>query len=62
MQEVQVSAAATENEREAEREKMFIWEIVRVDVWKTCNRKDDERENPDSLILQLSDSLLFIVL
>lgn len=35
---------------------------ARVDVWKLFNGKVDEEENRDSLILELSDSLLFIVL
>lgn len=35
---------------------------VRLDVWKAFNGKVDEKENRDSLILELSDRLLFIVL
>lgn len=34
----------------------------RVDDWRACNREDDERENHDRLILELSEPLLFIVL
>lgn len=35
---------------------------VRVDVWKAFNGEVGEKGNRDSLILQLSDSFLFIVL
>lgn len=33
-----------------------------VDKWRACNSEDDERENHDRLILELSEPLLFIVL
>lgn len=35
---------------------------ARTDAWKLFNGKVDEEGNGDSLILELSDSLLFIVL
>ena len=50
-------------EREdAGREKKFRQRRVRAAVWTEWKRKDVEEENHDSLIPELSDSLLFIVL
>lgn len=40
----------------------WVQEKHKLEVWKLFNRKVDENENRDSLILELSDSLLFIVL
>lgn len=50
----EVSAVVGPGEAEPRR----VW----LDVWKEFSRKVDEKKNRDSLILELSDSLLFIVL
>lgn len=70
MREVQVCVAVREKKRSRGREGSNQREMkkfkrgmeMRVDEWRACNREDDERENHDRLILELSETLLFIVL